>query len=240
MPPRWSCPKRLIAYVSRQTYSSGERTAKPVQLPSRENHSTSFMQGYNEGAMRSVFMTFLFAATISAVDLYASNAPCTDGASILDEKHGFRDVKLGAVVSEIPGLRVTEVDIHDRDRFNTKEVSAYTRATDSLTIYGQRLASITYLVFKERVFAIVLRWGQESDGGKILEGFEAALGCPRKYDLGQAKTDVQIEAISDQVWFVAWHRVIKNVGAFGEAAFHHRALLHDVNQQIRREAATEF
>ena len=180
-------------------------------------------------------MRTFIAAVLLAILPYSLQATemCTSGGKVLDEKLGFRDVKFGAAVREIAGL-----DQVPQDLYKTHRVKAYVRPTDKLEIFDQRLKTITYFFFDDRLFLVDLQWG--GNGAlQILEGFRDAFGCELQRSDGPAGQDLSLLVVGEKVKFYGSVH-FPGIGVYGVAFLQKLGVQQAVDEAIRREASAQF
>ena len=158
---------------------------------------------------------------------------CSSGAKTLDEKFGFRDVRFDTIVKDIQNLKQVPQDL-----YKTTRVKAYVRTTDTLNMFGQPLASITYFFFDDRLFVIDLQWGGDHSID-LLQGFGDAFGCELKSSDGLSGRDLSLVTVGEKAKFYGSVHITRGV-AYGVAFLQRLGVQQAIDEAIRKDAATQF
>jgi hypothetical protein len=132
----------------------------------------------------------------------ASTSGQESPGELIDQKYGFRDVKLDTPLTALEGLHGVE-----QSEYKTPSVRAYVRQKEDLSLFGTWLSSITYFFFKDQLFKIELAWGSErgSDAWPILDGFRTAFGVKlEERDLPLETKALRVNVAGKKATFLAF------------------------------------
>ena len=184
--------------------------------------------------MRLVTGVFLLLlAPITSGGLKNHPPPCPGAGPIVDEKNGFRAVKLGTAIGELSQLR--EIP---QDEFKTVKVKAYERREEEGSLFGQKTGAPVFFFFEDHLFLISI--GFSGGGLEIMRGFENAFGCKSTTTKTSAATHVELYAAGEHASLFAQYIMSPGVGSYGSVDIYDHNMLPRIESQIKVEARQAF
>lgn len=165
---------------------------------------------------------------------FAGTNPCPGGGELLDQKNGFREVKLGSKFATFAGMHPTE-----QEQYKTKTVRAYERTGDRLEVFGQPLSHIIYYFFNDQLFLVRLEWCEKANGIEILHGFATALRCPPRSVVVGPANGTELHVQGNSVDLLGKHFAVAHA-ATGWVEFERVGAAEAIRVQVQREAGAQF
>lgn len=121
-------------------------------------------------------------------------------------------------------------------------MKAYERPSDDLSLFGEKLAAITYFFFNDHLFLIRLRFAAPADGLAIMSGFEAAFGCKSTPTDTSIARHLELYVPGRHAEMFAQYVIgnTREVGLTGQVDFSTIGVAAVIDQEVKREATSQF
>ncbi len=164
----WSCAT-LFQGTSEEIMVASDPSGAQVSISEGRSGVTPFSLYVPRSEYLNIHLTKAGYFSESGPTESPGIAPVTDVAmgsvAYLDARNGFRDMKFGEPPKS--GMVLTE---------KQGDLKFYRRASDDLTVGSGRVAAITYIFYKNRLFTVMLQTKGIMNSQALLATFRAAYG----------------------------------------------------------------